>query len=916
LNFEFRCTLYFSTLTLLVKLLLSRVYILIVQEERSLYGKIIFMLGIVLAIAGCGGKTVEQLYAEGVQQLQKANPGGAIVLLKNALQKDQNHLDARYQLARAYAAAKKPEQAEKEFQKVLRQNPSREEIKLELAKIHFYVKKPDLSIQEAGEYLKNHPGSAEALEILGAAHFAANNPGEAERCLLQVLKGEPSRISAKLELAGIYGAQKKIREAKEILSGVIAQDPKNSLAYYMLASLEASVGNRDKSLVIYQKIAEINPSDAMARYKTGMIYLDMGEKDRAAKTAEEIVAKFPKRAEGYRLKGIAAYQRQNFTDAVTELQRANKMQPAMEGYYFLGLSLYGKGELENALSQFRVILDHNPSSIKARLLTGMILLSQKRVDDSITEINKVLQSEENNALAHNLLGSAYMTKGKYDEGLRELNRATELDPKLIDAHIKKGIFHLSKGNDKEAETDLRTAVKVRPELLNTRLILFSHYMRRNDKAKALGVLREGLTGKKEDAPLYNSMAAVAFAENKPAEAVKYLQKAKEADPAFFAPYFNLATFHAADGNYVKALAEYGAVLQKDPQNLQAMLGTAALEELNRKESEALKWYAKAKETKNPAAFIALAGYQMRKKNPGKAVSVLDEAIKANPRYADALELKGRICLAEKKYREAIKAFDDVEAIAPDRGVPLKISAYVAMKEIPKAVEQARRAITLKPNSASGYLMLASVYESQNDLDRAVAELKTGLNRDKESLQAMLKLGNLYARKKDYTLASTTFAEVVRKNPDLAHAYFSQGALLEMTGKKVEAVRKYRQALAKAENYVPALNNLAFLCTEGFGNKEEALRLAVTAFKLEPGNAGIMDTLGYALLKNGRKEEARKALEKASALLPDNPTVNYHLALAYRESGDKAQATAKLQKALQSDEFPEAQKARALLAELK
>jgi putative PEP-CTERM system TPR-repeat lipoprotein len=887
-----------------------------VQEETALYRKIIVISGIVLAIAGCGGKTVEQLYAEGVQQLQKGNPGGAIVLLKNALEKDQNHLDARYQLAKAYAGAGKREQAEKEFQKVLRQNPSREEVNLELAKIHFSVKKPDLAIQESSDYLKTHPGSAEALEILGAAHFAANNPGEAERCLLQALKGEPSRISAKLELAGIYGAQRKIGEAKEILSGVIAQDPKNSRAYYMLASFEASAGNRDKALEIYQKIAEINPADAMARYKTGMIYLDKGEKDRAAKTAEEIIAKFPKRAEGYRLKGIVAYQRQNLADAVAELQRANKMQPTMEGYYFLGLSLYAKGELETALSQFRVILDHNPSFIQARLLTGMILLSQKRVDDSIVEINKVLLTDGKNALAHNLLGSAYMAKGMNDEGLKELNRATELDPKLIDAHIKKGIFHLSKGNAGEAETDLRTAVKVRPELLNTRLILFSHYMRRNDKTKALVVLKEGLTGKKEDAVLYNSMAAVAFAENKPAEAAKHLQKAKEADPAFFAPYFNLATYYTTTGNNDKALAEYGAVLQKDPQNLQAMLGTAALQELNGKEGEALTSYTKAMGTGNPAAFIALAGYHARKKEPGKAITVIDEAIKANPRNADLLELKGRLCMAEKKHREAIKAFDDVEAINSDRGIPLKIGAYVAMKEIPKAVEEARRIITAKPNSSTGYLILASVYESQNDLDRAIAELKNGLNKDKESLQVMLKLGNLYARKKDYPLASSTLAEVVRKNPDLAPAYFSQGALLEMTGKKEEAVRKYRQAMAKAENYVPALNNLAYLCAEGFGTKEEALRLAVTAFKLEPGNGGIMDTLGYALLKNGRKEEARKALEKASALLPDNPTVSYHLALAYRESGDKGQATAKLQKALQSGDFPDAQKARTLLAELK
>ena len=66
-------------------------------------------------IAGCKSKTIEQLYTEGVQLLQGGNPGGAIVLLKNALDKDQNHAEARFQLAKAYAAAGKSEQAEKEY---------------------------------------------------------------------------------------------------------------------------------------------------------------------------------------------------------------------------------------------------------------------------------------------------------------------------------------------------------------------------------------------------------------------------------------------------------------------------------------------------------------------------------------------------------------------------------------------------------------------------------------------------------------------------------------------------------------------------------------------------------------------------------------------------------------------------------
>jgi putative PEP-CTERM system TPR-repeat lipoprotein len=887
----------------------------------SLHRKLILIIGITIlsmafAFAGCKSKTVEQLFTEGVQQLQVGNPGGAIVLLKNALGKDLNHIEARFQLARAYAAAGKTEQAEKEFQKVLRQKPNRDEIRLELAKVYISSKKPDIAINEVGEYLKSHPGSPEALEILGAAHFASNNKGGAESCLLQALRIEPDRTSAKIELAAIYASQGKYLEARVLLEEVIAKEPQNSRSLYMLAALENSEGNRDKALDIYNKLAMFNPSDSTARYKSALIYFDKGETGKASTIAHEIIAKYPKRGDGYLLRGIVSFYNKKYAEAITDIQNSVKMQPSVEGFYFLGLSLYSNGDLENALSQFRIIIDNNPSFIQARLLTAMILVTQKRVDDSIAEINRILRINDKNALAHNLLGSAYMAKGKYDEGLKELSRATELDPKLVEAHLRKGVFNLSKGNVAEGETNLRTAVNVKPDLLNSRLILFLHYMRLHKHGKALSLLQEGLSGGKGDAVLYNSMAAVMFADNKTSDALNYLRKAKSSDPTFFAPYFNTATFHTSFGAYDKALVEYGEVLKKEPKNLQAILGTAVTLELNGKDREALNWYNRATETNNQHAYFALANFHMRKKETGKAISVIDSAIKAFPRNADLLELKGLIYMSETKYRESMQVFNDLESISPDRGIPLKINVYVAMRDIPKAVDQARRIITLKPNSSYGYLILASIYESQNELDRAIAELKKGLSREKDSIQTLLKLGNIYIRKKEYHLASIAIADAVRKNPGSAAALFSQGSLLELTGNKKEAVDKYRLSLSKTENYLPALNNLAYLYSEGYGDRTEGLRMAISAFKQEPGNGGVIDTLGYALLKNGRTAEACKVLEKAVSILPNNPTVNYHLALACRENGDKGQAAAALHRALQNGSFPEERDARLLLAQLK
>lgn len=875
---------------------------------------VLFLLFVICS--ACTSKTKEELCSEGVKQLNAYNPSGAVVLFKNALEKDENYSEARFQLAKAFVMLGKKEQAEKELIKVIKQNPLRDEVTIELASLYNSMKKTDDAFKLGEQYLTKHPNSVEGLEILGVSCAINKRYDDAETYLLQALKADPSRTKTKIELASVYAGSGNEQKAKSSLEDAIKTDPKNIRAYYMLAALEKSMGNTDKSLEIYNKISAINHADTLAAYKSGLIYIEKNDLGKAEQIADELVKNYPKKADGHRLKGLVYYHKKNYADALTSLQNSIKIAPTLEGYYFLGLCYYNQGELETALSQFRKILDNVPTSRQARLMTATILLSQKHIDDAITEIKKVLQNDDQDAVAHNMLGNAYMTKGMFEDGMHELNQATRIDPKSVDAYLKKGYFYFSRGKNAEGETELVTAVQAAPDVLNSRLLLASYYMRKGNGAKALSVIKSGLTGKKSDAPLYNAMAAVLFSMNKRDEGLKSIQKAKDVDPVFPASYQNLATYYAASGNYDKAIEEQLTLLKNDPKNFQAMLGLAALYEIKGNDRDAQTYYQKAVDTKMPAAYLAQAGYYMKRKDSGQALKVLDEAIKNDSRNTAALEMKGRILASDKKYKDAIRVFEELEQQHPEAAMALKINTYVAMKDIRKAQEQARLIIAKYPSSARGYLVLASISESQKDIAGAINEIKNGLKVDGNNVQALLYLGRLHEARKEYDQAKSAYDEACRKKPDYAPAIFAQGALLDLAGKKKEAVLKYREVLAKSNTFVPAMNNLAYLCADGYGNREEALRLAITAFKLEPGNAGVMDTLGYALLKNNRKDEAKKVLEKAVTMLPNNPTVVYHLALAYKESGDMPNAIRTAQKCLTLGSFPDSNAAKALLAQLK
>ena len=106
-----------------------------------MYRKTIIVFVIVIGVTGCTGKTSTDLCAEGANELRQGNASGAIDFFKNALEKDQSNVDARYQLAKAYLSAGKYDQAEKEFQKLQRQTSSLPDMKLNLEKLYKLLKK-------------------------------------------------------------------------------------------------------------------------------------------------------------------------------------------------------------------------------------------------------------------------------------------------------------------------------------------------------------------------------------------------------------------------------------------------------------------------------------------------------------------------------------------------------------------------------------------------------------------------------------------------------------------------------------------------------------------------------------------------------------------------------------------------------
>ncbi len=108
-------------------------------------------------------------------------------------------------------------------------------------------------------------------------------------------------------------------------------------------------------------------------------------------------------------------------------------------------------------------------------------------------------------------------------------------------------------------------------------------------------------------------------------------------------------------------------------------------------------------------------------------------------------------------------------------------------------------------------------------------------------------------------------------------------------------------MEKTPDFIPAVNNLAFLLAEKGGTEkemDEALSLALRAAGRFPDEAQIVDTLGWVYYRRGEIENAYAQFESLLEKGVDDPIFNYHLGMVLHKQGRKTQARERLQKALE------------------
>ena len=368
-------------------------------------------------------------------------------------------------------------------------------------------------------------------------------------------------------------------------------------------------------------------------------------------------------------------------EPLTEWQKREHIRAA--AYYSLGEEKLDAEDYTGAIIDFDKVIELNPAYVRAYYERGRAQAYLGDYANAIASCTQVIEIDPDAPDAYFLRGSVKARlRADYAAAIIDLDKAIELDTQHVDAYSNRGGIKYGLGESESARGNAEKAQR-----------LYESAIADCDKAIQIDP---------EDANTYNNRAAARLALGDLEEAILDFNRAIEIAPENADAYNNRGLVklrrgesEAADGNAKEAQRLYKAAIKDITRSIQ--IDPEDADPYNN------RGVAKFKlgESKNARANVKKAKKAKKAQHLYEAaIADYTQAIKINPKYADAYENRGR---ARSHLGESVS----------DRGEVEK-----ARELYKAAVEDYTQVVKINPEDADTYNDLATAKCKLGDIESA------------------------------------------------------------------------------------------------------------------------------------------------------------------------------------------------------
>jgi putative PEP-CTERM system TPR-repeat lipoprotein len=831
----------------------------------------LLILGLLFAVSSPALSDVEPEesrahYDKAARYVEAGKLRAAVIELKNSLQQDPANLEARLLLANVYLLLGDGASAESQLKAAERHGVVPDRIVALLGRA--------LLLQGRFTEILRHfnpegrePGIALELRLLRAdAQAGLGHLVEARGGYEAVKESNAEDARVPLGLARIDLAEGKFDDVETHATAALALNPDLPEATLLRAEAQRRKGEPEDAVPFYRDVldGEPVPLPIKARAHLGLAaaLIALGRDPDAEAEISALQSVLPNSPLAAYLAAVIKVRANDFAAARNVLEgSARALEDFTPAQFLSGMVYYTAGEFETARSWLKRHLDSHPDNLVARKLLGATLLRLNAVPDAIAVLQPGLEQAPDDPQLLFLLGNAELRGGRAVKAAELLKRAAELAPKEPHVLGQLVISQIAAGQDEGALTAFETTLDLGADTSAIGYALVFSHLRQGEFESALKVAQS----------LRKRLPDSAVAANLEGTAQAALGHLDDARGAFEAALKIESDFHDARANLAALKMQAGDLDGAEADYLQIL----------------------ARDEKNAAALIGLAGFEHRRGNASASRDWLKKAVAANPKaIAPAIALAENYVAAE----EVAAATELLESLT--RQHPANPQALLALGHLQAqagrpadAIGIYERLVKASGGAADARILLAQSHLAAGETKAARDVLEDSLADHPEHWPTAAALVDLVAVSEGQE-ASLAYAErLQRKFPDAPWSDHLFGDLHWRAGHFDEALAAYERGWAKAPTAALALALSRARLQRDASQKDGTATLAPLLQWLEahPADDTVRLALGKTQLTLGDLAAARATYEALKASQADNPIVWNNLAWIYQQLGDERAA---------------------------
>ncbi len=432
--------------------------------------------------------------------------------------------------------------------------------------------------------------------------------------------------------------------------------------------------------------------------------------------------------------------------------------------------LASAGKQDRALHLLDKAITQEPEKGEAYFPKGLILLNQKRVAEAEQAIKKGLQYTADSPIGYYYLGRVSIEAGNVEQAVSNFERAATVNPLFEPAYLALASLHESRQEKEKAIAVLKRYLsQVNPRNRDVRQHLIQLYITTKDYAGGMAELEKILEESPGDLDAQLRMALIYGEMKEFPKAINLLTDILKAKPAELKVRDYLGYLYEEAKDFPKAMETYRYNLYLDPKFADSHIHLGVLLYRLKQFPDAVTHLNEAVRLtpKQPEPHLVLGLALLQSDQFEKASQAFEEGIRHNPRSADLHFNLGTAYDKLNRFDDVVHAMETALSLDPHHADALNYLGYSYADrgiKIDEALSLTKRAVALKPENGYYVDSLAWAFYKSGKLAEALVELKRAVALVGDDPVIYEHLGEIYMKQQNITDAKDAWLHSLELDP--------------------------------------------------------------------------------------------------------------------------------------------------------